>query len=202
MEEHREKILQTRTLKRKVVKLILSVLGQGIRVCRNFDEEVRAEFDLLPENFVLIIGIWGSRHPLILQSRKDGVHRIHESVSSLVKKLSVPQVISRRVSLEQPQETRMLEIRFKSVEAPWRMVTAKVSSSQAYARHDLLIKGEITKAMQMLRCIERVESYLFPKSIAKRVLPPQLKIPQKRWRMWIRMLHVGKIKPQRRKRAL
>ena len=202
MEEHREKILQTRTLKRKVVKLILSVLGQGIRVCRNFDEEVRAEFDLLPENFVLIIGIWGSRHPLILQSRKDGVHRIHESVSSLVKKLSVPQVISRRVSLEQPQETRMLEIRCKSVEAAWRMVTAKVSSSQAYARHDLLIKGEITKAMQMLRCIERVESYLFPKSIAKRVLPPQLKIPQKRWRMWIRMLHVGKIKPQRRKRAL
>ena len=201
-EEHREKILQSRTLKRKVVKLILSVLGQGIRVCRNFDEEVRAEFDLLPENFVLIIGIWGSRHPLILQSRKDGVHRIHESVSSLVKKLSVPQVISRRVSLEQPQETRMLEIRCKSVEAAWRMVTAKVSSSQAYARHDLLIKGEITKAMQMLRCIERVESYLFPKSIAKRVLPPQLKIPQKRWRMWIRMLHVGKIKPQRRKRAL
>ena len=121
MEEHREKILQTRTLKRKVVKLILSVLGQGIRVCRNFDEEVRAEFDLLPENFVLIIGIWGSRHPLILQSRKDGVHRIHESVSSLVKKLSVPQVISRRVSLEQPQETRMLEIRFKSVEAAWRL---------------------------------------------------------------------------------
>lgn len=202
MEEHREKILQTRTLKRKVVKLILSVLGQGIRVCRNFDEEVRAEFDLLPENFVLIIGIWGSRHPLILQSRKDGVHRIHESVSSLVKKLSVPQVISRRVSLEQPQETRMLEIRFKSVETAWRMVTAKVSSSQAYARHDLLIKGEITKAMQMLRCIERVESYLFPKRIAKRVLPPQLKIPQKQWRMWIRMLHVGKIKPQRRKRAL
>ena len=202
MEEHREKILQTRTLKRKVVKLILSVLGQGIRVCRNFDEEVRAEFDLLPENFVLIIGIWGSRHPLILQSRKDGVHRIHESVSSLVKKLSVPQVISRRVSLEQPQETRMLEIRFKCVEAAWRMVTAKVSSSQAYARHDLLIKGEITKAMQMLRCIERVESYLFPKSIAKRVLPLQLKIPQKRWRMWIRMLHVGKIKPQRRKRTL
>ena len=202
MEEHREKILQSRTLKRKVVKLILSVLGQGIRVCRNFDEEVRAEFDLLPENFVLIIGIWGSSHPLILQSRKDGVHRIHESVSSLVKKLSVPQVISRRVSLEQPQETRMLEIRCKSVEAAWRMVTAKVSSSQAYARHDLLIKGEITKAMQMLRCIERVESYLFPKSIAKRVLPPQLKIPQKRWRMWIRMLHVGKIKPQRRKRAL
>ena len=32
MEEHREKILQSRTLKRKVVKLILSVLGQGIRV--------------------------------------------------------------------------------------------------------------------------------------------------------------------------
>ena len=68
MEEHREKILQTRTLKRKVVKLILSVLGQGIRVCRNFHEEVRAEFDLLPENFVLIIGIWGSRHPLICRA--------------------------------------------------------------------------------------------------------------------------------------
>ena len=62
-----------------------------------------------------------------------------------LKKLSVPQVISRRVSLEQPQETRMLEIRFKSVEAAWRMVTAKVSSSQAYARHDLLIKGKLPK---------------------------------------------------------
>ena len=196
MEEHREKILQTRTLKRKVVKLILSVLGQGIRVCRNFDEEVRAEFDLLPENFVLIIGIWGSRHPLILQSRKDGVHRIHESVSSLVKKLSVPQVISRRVSLEQPQETRMLEIRFKSVEAAFRMVTGQLSAEQAYARHDLIIRGEIGQAMRFLRAIQRVEGYLFPRTMARQLLPEDQELPCRRWRVWVRMLHLKKRRAQ------
>lgn len=60
MEEHREKILQTRTLKRKVVKLFFLCWDREFVFAEILMRKVRAEFDLLPENFVLIIGIWGS----------------------------------------------------------------------------------------------------------------------------------------------
>lgn len=41
------------------------------------------------------------------------------------------------------------------------MVIGQLSAEQAYARHDLIIRGEIGQAMRFLRAIQRVEGYLF-----------------------------------------
>ena len=70
------------------------------------------------------------------------------------------------------------------------MVTGQLSASQAYARHDLLIIGEISHAMAFLRCIERAEAYLLPRFLLKRILPAYYVLPQKRWKFWKQMLHL------------
>lgn len=192
MDEIKHKILQKRTFQKKVVGFVLSVLGRGLRVCRNDDPMVRAEINSFPPNFIFVIGIYGSRHPLILQKRKGGLHRIYESFAQVCQKLPAPSALKQHFSTNHNDPARMLEIRFKSVEAGWRMVTGQESVAQAYARHDLIIIGEVSKAMQLFRCIERVRAYLLPEHIAhRRLLLPQ-ELPQKRWKIWLHMLYVKK----------
>ena len=41
MEEIKQKILHRRTLQKKVVDLMLSVLGQGLKVCAGYDPMVQ-----------------------------------------------------------------------------------------------------------------------------------------------------------------
>ena len=169
MEELGKRILEGRAFQKKVVGMMLSVLARALKVCRSLDPMVSGEIDTFPEDFVFILGIYGSRHPVILQNRSRGISR------------SDPQ--------------RVLEVRFKSVEAGWRMVTGQISAEGAWARHDLLINGEITQAMRFLRCIQRAQAYLIPAGMANQVLPLQEPLPVKRWKIWLRMLHVKKRKP-------
>ena len=160
MEELGKRILEGRAFQKKVVGMMLSVLARALKVCRSLDPMVSGEIDTFPEDFVFILGIYGSRHPVILQNRRRGLSRIYESV-----------------------------------EAGWRMVTGQISAEGAWARHDLLINGEITQAMRFLRCIQRAQAYLIPAGMANQVLPLQEPLPVKRWRVWLRMLHVKKRKP-------
>ena len=80
--------------------------------------------------------------------------------------------MAKRLSADRSDPQRVLEVRFKSVEAGWRMVTGQISAEGAWARHDLLINGEIAQAMRFLRCIQRAQAYLIPAGMANQVLPP------------------------------
>lgn len=176
---------------------MLSVLARALKVCRSLDPMVSGEMDAFPEDFVFILGIYGSRHPVILQNRRRGLSRIYESVEAVCQKISItPSSVAKRLSADRSDPQRVLEIRFKSVEAGWRMVTGQISAEGAWARHDLLINGEITQAMRFLRCIQRAQAYLIPAGMAKKVLPLQEPLPVKRWKIWLRMLHVKKRKPE------
>ncbi|MFR8104556.1 MAG: hypothetical protein ACLU8F_05735 [Clostridia bacterium] len=61
-------------------------------------------------------------------------------------------------------------ISFKSLEASFLMLTGRMGVAQAYAQHRFSLKGDITKAMSVVRCIDIVEAYLFPRFITKHIL--------------------------------
>lgn len=63
MEQQQEEILMRRSFQKKTVALVLSVLARGLKVCRSVDEPVREMFDGFPEDFIFVLGVYGSRHP-------------------------------------------------------------------------------------------------------------------------------------------
>ena len=163
MEQQQEEILMRRSFQKKTVRhLVLSVLARGLKVCRSVDEPVREMFDGFPEDFIFVLGVYGSRHPVVLQNRRTGLYRAHETVAAASQKIPLPPAtaLAKHFSAGEYDRRQMLEIRFKSVEAAFRMVTGQLSAEQAYARHDLIIRGEIGQAMRFLRAIQRVEGYL------------------------------------------
>ncbi len=76
------------------------------------------------------------------------------------------------------------------------MVTGQLSAEQAYARHDLIIRGEIGQAMRFLRSIQRVEGYLFSADNGKTAAAGGPGASCRRWRVWVRMLHLKKRRAQ------
>ena len=145
MEQQQEEILMRRSFQKKTVALVLSVLARGLKVCRSVDEPVREVFDGFPEDFIFVLGVYGSRHPVVLQNRRTGLYRAHETVAAASQKIPLPPAtaLAKHFSAGEYDRRQMLEIRFKSVEAAFRMVTGQLSAEQAYARHDLIIRGEI-----------------------------------------------------------
>ena len=73
-----------------------------------------------------------------------------------------------------------LEITFKSIDVAFLMFTGRLGVSKAYAEHRFTLKGEIGKAMSLVRCIDIVEAYLFPKFITKNILKEALIILKNR----------------------
>ena len=86
MEQQQEEILMRRSFQKKTVALVLSVLARGLKVCRSVDEPVREVFDGFPEDFIFVLGVYGSRHPVVLQNRRTGLYRAHETVAAASQK--------------------------------------------------------------------------------------------------------------------
>jgi hypothetical protein len=62
-------------------------------------------------------------------------------------------------------------IEFKSLDAALLVLTGQIGIDRAYAEHRFSLKGDLFSiGMPLVRCLYIVESYLFPKSIAKKIL--------------------------------
>ena len=58
----------------------------------------------------------------------------------------------------------------KNIESAVLIFTAQIGTPQGYAEHRMSIKGDIGQAMSLIRCLNIVQAYLFPKIISKRIL--------------------------------
>lgn len=143
-------------LKETISKIVLFFLYRGINIVKKVDEEVLKEIASWNENIIIKIATYEDGPSLIIKKQQDKIIRIKEA-----KKCDI-------------------EIVFKSLDAAFLVLTAREGISKAYAEHRFILKGDITKAMSLVRCIDIVETYLFPKVIAKNLVKTikKIKIPK------------------------
>ncbi len=63
-----------------------------------------------------------------------------------------------------------IEITFKSISTAFKVCTGMMSVKQAYLQHCFILKGDIYESMRFVRCVDLVETYLFPYFMTKRIL--------------------------------
>lgn len=61
-------------------------------------------------------------------------------------------------------------ITFKSLETAFLVLTGRMGIAGAYAAHGFSLHGDIGTAMELTRCVDLAESYLFPKIMTRRIL--------------------------------
>lgn len=63
-----------------------------------------------------------------------------------------------------------LSVYIKNIEAAMLVLTGRKGIVQAFAEHRFILKGDIADGMRMVRCLNIVEAYLFPKFITRKIL--------------------------------
>lgn len=139
-------------IKRLISKIVLFFLYKGFKVTYKCDTNVKKEIDSLRDGFIAVIDTGEKGINLIIQKQGNKLIRLKQA------------------------ENADIVITFKSLDTAFRMFTGRLGVSQAYAEHRFTLKGEIAQAMCLVRCIDIVEAYLFPKFITKNILKYQ---PQK-----------------------
>lgn len=142
------------SLKRKIVKklkafiskIVLFFLYRGFKAGYKFDDHVKKEIDNWPEGMSAVI--------------KTG----EKGVSLCIKKRGGKLLRFKII------DNADIEINFKSIDVAFLMFTGRLGVAKAYAEHRFTLKGEINKTMSLVRVIDIVEAYLFPKFITKNIL--------------------------------
>jgi hypothetical protein len=133
-------------IKNEISKIVLFFLYKGFKVTYKHDDNVKKEIDSWKNGFSAVIDTGVKNTKLIIKKENNKIVKL--------KKIENPDI----------------EIKFKSLEAAFLIFTGRLGVSKAYAEHRFTLKGEIGKAMSLVRCIDIVEAYLFPNIITKNIL--------------------------------
>lgn len=131
----------------RVNGLVLEVLFRSFRVLYRRDSRVHDEIVGWEDGLTLklVCGPGGAA----LAVRKDAEHGVRR--------------------LRRAQRTQ-ITMRFKSVEGAFRVLSGQLGVADAYAAHLFTLEGDIYQTMSFVRCVDYLESYLFPPFWSRRIL--------------------------------
>jgi hypothetical protein len=135
-------------MKEFVCQIVLWFLCRGMDVLARKDERVKKEIASLPEGYRVCL--------------KAGMKKGSPQIIMTVTK--------GRVLRTKTEEKADLTIVFKNIHTAFKVFTGQMGIAEAYAGHGFYLKGNINIAMGVVRCMEYVELYLFPKIISSRIL--------------------------------
>ena len=135
--------------KKLVSAVILRFLFQGLSVLAEKEERIQEEVESWEPGFTWGISMGEQAPALYMEWTGERLNRLPVQTD--------------------PQKLDLL-IRFKSVDAAFPVMAGQVGIAGAYARHYFSLKGDIARAMSVVRCVDLAEAYLFPKIMTKRIL--------------------------------
>lgn len=133
-------------IKKYISKIVLFFLYRGFNIVSKIDSNVHGE-----------VQKWQDGYTIKIQTCENGP-------SLLLKKQG-----SKIVRLKKDQECN-LEIIFKNLDSAFLLLTGRLGIAKAYCEHRFVLKGNIMEAMSLVRCLDIVETYLFPKFIVKHLV--------------------------------
>lgn len=84
--------------------------------------------------------------------------------------------------LDQLTRKADLTVSFKHISLAWLVFTFQESTTQAFVNDRLIADGDVSLALRLMRCLDRLQSVILPKAIAQRVIkryPADLKLSEK-----------------------
>lgn len=133
-------------------KVILFFLYRGMKVLYKYDTRIYEEISNWPIGMTMVLAAAEKGPKLCIRKVSWGIVRVSD--------------------IEDPD----IMIAFKSIDGAFLVFSGQIGTSQAYAQHRFLVKGDIAKVMSVVRCIDLTEGYLFPEIMTRRILR---KVPEK-----------------------
>ena len=146
-----------RTFQQLLCGIVLQVLFRAIRVLSRCDSRIRQELLDLPQG-----------------------QTVKLSVSPHEKSRSLSFTVSGGTVRKAPKSAAPdIHIVFKNEAMAFRVFTGRMGIAGAYAAHAFTLRGNINETMGIVRIVDMVEGYLFPRFMTRRILKetPQKQLP-------------------------
>jgi hypothetical protein len=132
-------------LKRAYVGIFLWFTGRAIQAAAKVDQQVRKEFDNLPDDFTFSLGCLPDGPWMVIGKEKGAVKYLGGN----------------------PRERHVhVRLAIKSVDAAFLILSFQEGTAVATTRNRLITDGEVPYALAVIRILDIVEVYLLPKIIA------------------------------------
>jgi len=145
----------SKKFKKYTVKIIFDILARVFSATSKFDESLQKEVSNWPEDLKIVLSVRGTNLFLGLKRTKSA------------------KLIPTKITPEEADA----HIMFKNIDSAFMLVTAQMGIPEAYAQKRFIVKGDISFSMSLIRCLNLVQAYLFPRFIARRVIRNIPRIP-------------------------
>jgi hypothetical protein len=132
-------------LQQAYVKLMMDVIGRGLVMASQVDEEIKKEVAQFPANFSLSMKVFPHGPAFIARVTE-------EKQLELVKSMDTA-----------PD----LTITFKHLHHAFLVFSFQESTSQAFAHDRMIADGDISYAIRLVRCLNKMEALILPKMVAQ-----------------------------------
>lgn len=142
------------------VKLMMDVIGRGLVMASQVDDEVKQEVSNFPVGFVLSMKVFPHGPAFIAKVTEDHQLKLLSSFDS------------------KPD----LTITFKHLTHAFLVFSFQESTAQAFAHDRMIADGDISFAIRLVRCLNKMESLILPKLLAELAVkqyPTELSLKQK-----------------------
>lgn len=136
--------------KRALAGIVMSLLGKGICYAYKCDERVKSDMDGIGEEYAIKLMV-EPIGPAMLFGKRDG------------------KAFSEKCSIDANAD---IVLAFKGIEGATKMFTGQMGLAEGYAQHRFIVKGDIYKVLSIVRVVNIVEAYLFPKVLARTLMNP------------------------------
>jgi len=132
-------------LQQAYVKLMMDVIGRGLVMASQVDEEIKQEVAQFPANFTLSMKVFPNGPAFIARVTED-------------KQLELVKSLDRKPDLT---------ITFKHLHHAFLVFSFQESTSQAFANDRMIADGDISYAIRLVRCLNKMEALILPKLLAQ-----------------------------------
>ena len=127
------------------VKLMMDVIGRGLVMASQVDEEVKQDVAKFPVGFVLSMNVFPHGPAFIAKVTPDHQLELLHSVEN------------------KPD----LTITFKHLSHAFLVFSFQESTAQAFAHDRMIADGDVGYAIRLVRCLNKMEALILPKLLAE-----------------------------------
>ena len=147
-------------LQQAYVKLMMDVIGRGLVMASQVDQEIKQEVAKFPANFILSMKVFPNGPAFIARVTED--HQL-ELLPELDGK---PDLV----------------ITFKHLTHAFLVFSFQESTAQAFAHDRMIADGDLSYAIRLVRCLNKMEALILPKLLAELAVkqyPSELNLKEK-----------------------
>ncbi len=135
-------------LERAYVTTMIDVVGRGLVSASQVDDEVRQELSGLPAGYQIQMTVLPAGPGFVAEVQADG---------SLLLAAS-------------PKAKPDLSVKFKHLSLAFQVFSFQEGTARAFANDRMLVDGEVSHAIRLVRCLNKMEALILPKLVAARAV--------------------------------